>query len=123
MSRPAPDVEAFRSALAREVARVSPRPGGWERVRASLARPPSRRRPRWLDWLPLAAPLVAAGLVACALATAGLASTRAAAAGPFAAPPILSVYGAMVAVAAPLSLADGRRPTGPRDRVRAVLLA
>ena len=108
MSRPEPDVEAFRSALARDLAGVSPRPGGWERVRASLARPAPRSRPRWITWLLLAMPLLAAGMLTGALASAG-ARTRAPAGQPVEAPAAISVYGALVAVATPISLVEVRR--------------
>jgi hypothetical protein len=109
MSRPEPDVEAFRSALARELAGVSPRPGGWERVRASLARPAPRSRPRWITWLLLAMPLLAAGMLTGALASAGDARTGAPAGQAVEAPAAISVYGALVAVATPISLAEVRR--------------
>ena len=108
MPLPEPDVEAFRSAIARELASVSPRPGGWERVRVSLSRPATRSRPRWLTWLLLTAPLLAGGMLTGALATSG--QPTAAASGQAAeAPAAITVYAALVAVAAPISLVEARR--------------
>jgi hypothetical protein len=109
MPRPEPDVEAFRSALTRELASVSPRPGGWERVRASLARPVARSRPRWLTWLLLAAPLLAAGMLTGALARHGDFAPTPPPGQAVEAPPAIAVYGALVAVVAPVSLAEVRR--------------
>jgi hypothetical protein len=108
MPRRAPDVEELRSALARELATVSPRPGGWERVRDSLARPRAGRRLR-LAWLLLAAPLVAAALLAGAVATAGAPSTSSLSARAVEAPPIVAGCAALAAIATPISLAESRR--------------
>lgn len=110
MPHPEPDVEAFRSALARELASVSPRPGGWERVRGTLAHPQRRTRPRWMSWLLLTAPLLAAGMLTGALAAAAGGPGGAPAGRSVEAPPVVSLYGvALVAVAMPISLAEGRR--------------
>jgi len=112
MLRREPDAEAFRSALARELFLVEPRPGGWERVRASLAQPgrASRGRPRWLAWLLLTASLLATALLASAFAGAGGRPAGAAGAGQTVeAPPIVAVGGALLAIAAPLSQGETRR--------------
>jgi hypothetical protein len=110
MLRREPDAEAFRSCLARELGDVSPRPGGWERVRSSLVVAAGETRPRRAAWLlpalPLAALALCAGLVAVA-ATGGLA-TRTATDQPVEAP-IVSVCGVLVAIATPISLAEARR--------------
>jgi hypothetical protein len=87
---------------------VSPRSGGWERVRDSLARPRAGRRLR-LAWLLLAAPLVAAALLAGAVATAGAPSTSSLSARAVEAPPIVAGCAALAAIATPISLAESRR--------------
>ena len=112
MLRREPDAEAFRSALARELFLVEPRPGGWERVRASLAQPgqAARGRPRWLAWLLLTASLLAAALLASAFVGTGAGRPAGAGAGQtVVAPPIVAVGGALLAIAAPISLGETRR--------------
>ena len=111
MPRRAPDVDAFRTALARELASVSPRPGGWERVRHTLERPPAGRRP-WRVLLLLAvAPLVAGTLMAGGLATAGASASRALPAQAVEGPPVTAVCAALAAIALPVTVGDIRRPS------------
>jgi hypothetical protein len=113
MRRREPDVEAFRSALARELVAVAPRPGGWERVSEGLRRPAGRRRPRRLAWLLLAAPLVAGALLAALAAAAGTTSARSAApAQAVAAPPVVAVCAALAALTSPIASGEGRRGAG-----------
>jgi hypothetical protein len=109
MPRRTPDVDAFRSALARELASVSPRPGGWERVRDALERPRAGRRP-WRALLLLAAPLVAGTLMAGALAAAGAAPPRSMP-GQAVEAPVAAVCGALAAISVPVTAGDIRRPS------------
>jgi hypothetical protein len=110
MLRREPDTGAFRSGLARELATVSPRPGGWERVRASLvtpaAAPRTRRAARRLPAVPLVVVALFAGLAA--VAVAGVLATRPAP-GQRVEAPIVPVCGALAAIATPISLAEARR--------------
>jgi hypothetical protein len=111
MLRREPDAEAFRSALARELFPVEPRPGGWERVRADLARArmAPRSRPRWMAWLLLAASLLAAVLLAGAFVTSSGSPAGPRPGQAVEAPPIVPAGGALLAIATPISLGEARR--------------
>jgi len=121
MPRRTPDADAFRSALARELASVSPRPGGWERVRHALERPPAGRRPWRVLLLLVAAPLVAGTLMAGGLASAGAAAPRSLAGQAVEAPPVTAICAALAAITVPVTVGDirrhpVRRPCGLRAR-------
>lgn len=119
MPRRTPDVDAFRSALARELASVTPRPGGWERVRDGLERPPAGRTPWRMLLLLVAAPLVAGTLMAGGLATAGAAPPRSLP-GQAVEAPVAAVCGALAAITVPVTAGDIRRPSVRRAcRLRA----
>jgi len=115
MPRRAPDVDAFRSALARELAPVTPRPGGWERVRDALERPRAGRSPWRALLLLVAAPLAAGTLMAGTLMAGGLAAAGAAAPrslpGQAVEAPVGAVCGALAAIAVPVTAGDIRRPS------------
>jgi hypothetical protein len=98
-------------ALARELASVSPRPGGWERVRDTLARLPAGRRPWRVLLLLAAAPLVAGTLMAGGLASSGAAPPRSLAGQAVEAPPLTAVCAALAAIAVPATAGDIRRPS------------
>src|SRR5262252_9019033 len=108
MPRRAPDVDAFRSALARELASVEPRPGGWERVRDTLARRPGARPPWRVLLLLVAAPLVAGPVLAGGLAAAGAAPPRYLP-GQAVEAPVAAVCGALAAITVPVTVGDIRR--------------
>src|SRR5215471_10988018 len=110
MPRRTPDADAFRSALARELASVSPRPGGWERVRAALARPRTAPRPWRMLLLLVAAPLVAGPVLAGGLATAGAVPSRFLP-GQAVEAPVAAVCGALAAITVPVTFGDIRRPS------------
>jgi hypothetical protein len=109
MPRRAPDADTFRSALAHELASVSPHPGGWERVRDALARPPAARRPWRLFLLLLAAPLVAGTLLVGGLAPAGAAQSRSLAGQAVEGPPVSAVCAALAAITVPITAGEIRR--------------
>lgn len=110
MPRRTPDADAFRSALARELASVSPRLGGWERVRDTLARPPAARRPWRVLLLLVAAPLVAGSALAGGLATAGVTPPRSLP-GQAVEAPVAAVCGALAVITVPVTVGDIRRPS------------
>jgi hypothetical protein len=111
MPRRTPDADAFRSELARELASVSPRPGGWQRVRDALERPRSGRRP-WRLFLLLAAAAIAAGtLLAGGLANTGATPSRSLPGQAVEAPPVAAVCAALAAITVPTAIGDVRRPT------------
>jgi hypothetical protein len=111
MPRRALDVDAFRSALAHELASVSPRPGGWERVRDSLERPRAAWRPWRLFLLLLAAPLVAGTLMVGGLAPAGAAPSWSPPGQAVEGPPLSAVGAVLAAITVPITVGEIRRPS------------
>jgi hypothetical protein len=95
------EADLFSVRLAGELESITPRPGGWERVRQDIG--PARASQS--GWARHAAALMAAALLAAATYVA---AGRQAPATPGPAP-VMTACGILFAIAAPMSLADVRR--------------